>query len=118
LIPEKDHGRNVTMGIGRTGVANRLLLVELDIMYIIGGEHGSQTPRTSHDPDDEVAITQIEKHSRAWIVLFPSQRWVRTQSLSDGAIRAFCSYLPVRARLQMDPVPREALQRRAEPDRL
>jgi hypothetical protein len=38
---------------------------------------------TSHDPDDEVVITQIDSHSRAWVVHFASRRWVKTQSLSD-----------------------------------
>jgi len=41
---------------------------------------------TSHDPDDEYVITEIETHSRAWIVHFASRRWVRTRSLSDQLV--------------------------------
>jgi hypothetical protein len=41
---------------------------------------------TSHDPGEEVVITQIETHARAWIVHFASRRWVKTQILSDALV--------------------------------
>ena len=43
---------------------------------------------TCHDPDDEVVITEIETHSRAWIVHFASRGWVRTRSFSDQLVGA------------------------------
>ena len=41
---------------------------------------------TEHDPDDEVVVTDIEVHERAWIVHVATRRWVRTQSFTDQLV--------------------------------
>jgi hypothetical protein len=41
---------------------------------------------TSHDPGDEVVVTQIDTHSRAWIVHFRSRRWLETPSISNALV--------------------------------
>ncbi|BBH17726.1 hypothetical protein Back2_20130 [Nocardioides baekrokdamisoli] len=41
---------------------------------------------TSPDADDEVVVTDIETHSRAWILHFASRRWVRTRAFSDQLV--------------------------------
>lgn len=41
---------------------------------------------TAHDPEDEVVVTEIETHSRSWIVHFATRRWLRTRSPSDQLV--------------------------------
>jgi hypothetical protein len=41
---------------------------------------------TSHDPGDEYVITNIETHTRAWIVHFATKRWLETRSISDVVV--------------------------------
>ncbi|WP_207006073.1 YrhB domain-containing protein [Nocardioides aromaticivorans] len=43
---------------------------------------------TAHDPEDEVVVTEVETHSRAWIVHFATRRWLRTRSVSDQLVGA------------------------------
>lgn len=64
--------------------ARRIAEAELDRW------NGALTPNrlkhphaTTHDPEDEVVVTDIESHSRAWIVHFATRRWVRTRAFTD-----------------------------------
>lgn len=41
---------------------------------------------TSHDPGDEVVVTDVKEHQQAWIVQFASRRWLETRSTSDMLI--------------------------------
>lgn len=43
---------------------------------------------TSHDPEDEFVVTEIETHSRAWIVHFARRKWVRTRAFTDQVVGA------------------------------
>jgi hypothetical protein len=39
---------------------------------------------TSHDPGDEVVVTGVDEHTRAWVVYFATKRWLETRDVSDA----------------------------------